>query len=503
VYLICGRADRSTLYHLALSHRLFCKMALSHLYASLNTYPEPLDPSNPLLAPPWQMRAWTSLWKSIALSAINPNATIINYAVRLRVLDLHNLACLLRRFNIINSYADRWNKEKEKENIEKRLFSDGLETYCKISSSSYDGGFRQIDVKWIVDSLADVITEKATKVTKFVYGEAYGSPHSSPEHWRRWLSNFTALGSLEIIGTTALAYTGVEAALRSCKNLKSLSINAPCKSFQADEVDGCLRDILSAISGEGLETFVLKGCQLYSKTFAALNTFHANSLRKLELLATTSFYLQPLLQSSITNLQAFTLFLPNLSWYDEPLEDDKLKDIANFLRQNKALEVLDVKAGNVDLLIPLFLDDLRLKSLTVTERYSYMILTSTPFWQAISSQADSLRSLTIANEGCINGLSRVIELDFSEIPEEVRNCICNFAELKTLNLSALGFRMSGDNLAYLLANSLCNLEQITLGTLCRTLGNPSIRELRKIERPLRLRRLRLMYNLHLYLELIQ
>jgi hypothetical protein len=318
-------------------------------------------------------------------------------------------------------------------------------------------------------------------------------------HFPQWLSAMPALDSLDVCSSTIFSATRVRDGLRSCKRLKSLSI----RKLEDDKVNEYFPSVLSALAGDGLERLVLQDCRYLSlESLEAINTFHANSLRELEL-THLSFSVLSLLSSgfagSITNLRSCRLQIESLIDMEPPSSQNR-KDIADFLRQNKALEILHIRASGPDDLVPLFLDDLNLKSLTLDE-VETKILKSERLWRAIVSQAHHLRSLVLSNEVCLGVLAYqlhqkdiLVPADSRQIPKLVCDSIRALKKLKVLSLKTVGLSVSGMDLVYILLD--CHdLEEIEIGTLGYILEETTIESLMQIERPLRLRKLWLMYRL--------
>jgi hypothetical protein len=162
------------------------------------------------------------------------------------------------------------------------------------------------------------------------------------------------------------------------------------------------------------------------------------------------------------------------------------------LRQNKGLEDLSLQATELFDLIPLFLDSLKLKSLTLIE-LSITTLKSSRFWKSIMSQANSLLSLVLENNG---GLVEERWEDyrnyFHEIPDWICRCIYNLTKLRKLHLRAIRLRVSVDDLSYIL-HRCRDLEEIKVATEGYIMRSHALMTLKPIDRPIRLRKLCLLY----------
>ena len=95
--------DSGTLYCLSLGNRFYSTVALTALYASLAKFPSDYDDELDRVAEDAtsftrRISKWSSLWKSLAMSALDSQSTIINYAGALRILNLRDLFSLMEDF---------------------------------------------------------------------------------------------------------------------------------------------------------------------------------------------------------------------------------------------------------------------------------------------------------------------------------------------------------------------------------------------------------------------
>src|SRR5579871_2029049 len=132
VLLICSflSEDLETLYYLALTCRLYSTVALPALYSSLDRFPSEYDDEDRLAEDSQsytaRLTAWSSLWRSLAMSAKDPLSTTINYAAFLRVLNLTDLLSLMEEF-----------RHQRGQQVRNCFFAGGLEEYNKLRNMSF------------------------------------------------------------------------------------------------------------------------------------------------------------------------------------------------------------------------------------------------------------------------------------------------------------------------------------------------------------------------------
>ena len=463
IYLICAAlpSDLGTLYNIALSSRLYSSVALPTLYSTLVEFPS--DDDEEKLAEDAteyanRLTKWSSLWKSLALSALNPTSTMINYAMYLRVLNLRDLLSLMEEFR--NLRAQR---------VRAEFFAEEGLRGCNKTYKVMDGQTRQ-DANASTDSLADIIASGTRNVTTLIR-QTYERPTShDTSHLSRWLTFMPTLESLQLLSAEVFEDERTRDAVANCPNLKFLEIYRWTLSnllSSTTDPDTYLSQLLSTITGQGLERLVIKHGLLSFRylSLSALSHYHGKSLNELEISDISDTCLASFsMAQNITNLRSCIL-----SYNGWVISRTTCDAISQFLARNKSLERLDLRLVGFQNILPTALPSLRLNSLCLYNVVDTVL--PDPFWNALSSQSDSLETLILRAD--------------SENPElllmtdVMLNAFRLLYKLKVLTITAFRVVITDENINEIVS-SCRNLEEITLAS--PALSNESLRFLSTLPR---------------------
>jgi hypothetical protein len=426
IHYICSQLgdDLGTLYSLALSCRLYSAVGLQALYSNLVKFPSDYDDEDRFAedakAYTSRLKKWMSLWKSLAMSALDPTSTFHNYSSSLRVLNLRDLLSLMEEFRAIRSQP-----------LRAEFFAGGLEQ-CNADTKYPNTDRLFFDYNTATDTLADIITSATRNVTTLirqtverpVTQDDWVSP--KPGHLYQWILNLPLLESLQVFSGETFLDERVREAIQYCPNFKSLAIyHWP---FVSRDVDETMADLLSSISGNGLEKLVIThgGECLREQAVLALDHCHGHSLTHLEVLEVDWYCLNALSTlTRIVNLRSCTLHAHSPS----NLSEEILEGISQFLSRNTSLTRLDLYVHNIQKVLTKALPSLHLKHLAITERLETPLIPD-GFWPAVASQADTLHSLTLRPQSD----PRLLEL--TRMSPEMLTAIRSLHNLKYLTISA-------------------------------------------------------------------
>jgi hypothetical protein len=456
--------DRGSLYSVASSSRTCAKIALPILYANLVKFPSDIDDEDRLAEDPdsltQRLIKWSSLWKSLALSSKNPTSTIIHYAAVIKVLDLHDLFTLMEEFRAPRGQIART-----------QFFAGGLEEYNKVRAISIGKTqLKRLDVDLSMDSLTDLIALTARKVTKLI------GYTPSPEYLHRWLVNMPALKALKMFSAAALSDEQVRDSLANCSNLKSLEIyHWPDWTSAPSDMDAQLASVLAAVSGAGLQRFVMSrgSGRFLELSAAALNHRHGQTLTELELLALDwdSFCSLTVVQN-LSNLRSCTLDIShdsaNFPFLGDILDDETASSLSQFFVQSTCLETLHLHIPYPEKILRPAIPQLHLKSLFIEYHQESPLRKS--FWPVISSQSDTLERLTL------NCQDRT---DPDRLPSELLTTICTLHKLKYLGIEAIDIcLLTNSEVGEIVANCP-HLEEVIFASTA--LGNEALEHLAMLE----------------------
>ena len=415
--------DSGTLYRLSLTTRFYSAIALPALYASLAKFPSDYDDEDRLAEDATsyirRITKWSSLWKSLAMSALDNQSTTINYARALRILNLRDLFSLMDEFRSTRSQTVRG-----------EFFAGGLEECNK--TSVYVSGTPQtvFDFNSATDALADIITRETRNVTTLIRQTMERPSLRSPGHLHRWLKNLPALETLQVFWGNAFEDERVRDAVANCPNLKSLQIYHWPATVDPDQA---LSKFVSMISGNGLERLVISHGNTCVRELAlsALSSYHGSTLTELEVLDLSDECLFALaMATNITKLRSCTFSLERVTFI---LPNEESCDIVSqFLGQNPFLERLDIGLFGVHQILTPVLPSLKLKYLSITDVLETVLPDS--FWTAMNSQSSSLEVLILKTD--------------NRYPELVRpsakmiNSIRLLYELRVLNITAFSVALN-------------------------------------------------------------
>jgi len=480
VHLICSflHNDLGTLYSLSLACRLYSTIALPALYTSLTTFPsnddeDRLQPES--LQTSARLRKWSSLWRSLALSALDPQRTFLPYARHLRVLDLRDLLSLMDELR--PSRMAPWRKA---------FFADGLEECEKVrvfASGTY------FDFNLSTDFLADIIT-KGTRNAVALIRETPERPTAEEQgegHLARWLLNLPHLEFLQVFSAEVFEDERVRDALTQCPKLRSLTIylwSQAAALGEATAEDSALSQLLSSAGqGVGLERFVMEhGTRTFGQlSISALSHFHGRTLVELEILdISTSALTQLSLASNVTQLRICTLSYDSHITPEIDNIENYIKTLSSFLSSNASLQILDIRVPNMEAVLKSSLQNLHLHTLRLTELIKPRVesLFGPDFWKAISTQSSSLQELylppPLVSENSL--------VEFSDLPGDMMTAVCSLPKLRTLE--ARGFtRYITDEDVYNVVINCRELRQLMLtsplltdAALMSLSGLPELRE---------------------------
>lgn len=416
IHLICSQLaeDLRSIYSLALSSHLYSSVALPALYSHLSKFPADYDDEDRLAEDPTayttRLTKWSSLWKTLAHSAITPRKTTINYAAALRVLNLRDLCSLMEEFG---KYVGQTARTK--------FFEDGLEEYNKTRLLSVGKRNNSIfDWQNATDCLTDLIVKETKNVTILI------RQTTLPDHLHLWLQNTPSLEALQLFSGSTLGDERVVEALTGCPNLRSLELYYWQPSGSSEDLDALFARFLRSMV-VGLRRLVIKNCRpcFGELALSALAHYHGNTLTELEAndLQSDCFYSLSL-ASNITNLRSCVLYVDEMVRFAEP--EDKFAVVSEFFARNTSLETLSVGIVATSRILGTALPNLHLKHLTITDTVDEVIPDT--FWPAISSQANSLETLILDSKDHF--------LEMKLVPEEMLKAICLLHKLKVLAISA-------------------------------------------------------------------
>ena len=400
-----------------------------------------------------RLTKWSSLWKSLALSALNPTSTTINYAACLRVLNLRDLLSLMEEF--------RYHRAQR---VRAEFFAEeGLQN-CNKTYTFMEGQVRY-DANASTYSLADIVASGTRNVTTLIRQTSERSSPNEASHLSRWLTCMPALESLQLLSAEVFEDKRARDAVTNCPNLKSLEIylwtlNNALSS--TTDPDASMSKLLSTITGHGLERLIIKHGLLSLRHLAlsALSHYHGKSLNELEILDISDACLASFgIAQNITNLRSCIL-----SYEGSVIPSTTCDAISQFLARNKSLERLDLRLVGLQDILPTSLPSLRLKRLCLYD-FTDTVLPD-PFWNAISTQSDSLETL-------------ILQAD-SEPPELLRatdamlNAIQLLYKLKVLTITGFAVVITDGDINDIVS-SCQNLEEITLAS--PALSNESLKYL--------------------------
>ena len=377
--------DGGTLYRLSLTSRFYSTIALAALYASLTKFPSDYDDEDRLAedATSYSLRItkWSSLWKSLAMSAVDNRSTTINYARALRILSLRDLLSLMEEFRSLRAQS-----------VRQTFFAGGLEQ-CNMTRTYNISGTPQtvFDFNSSTDALTDMITRETRNVTTLIRQNTERPSLDQPGHLHRWLRHLPALETLQVFSGDTFEDERVRDAVTNCPNFKSLQIYHWPANVDPDEA---LSQFVSSISGRGLERLVITHGHNCVRELAvsALSFYHGSALTELEVLDVSDACLKALeMATNITNLRSCTFSLAGLR-FTFPNEES-CDIVSQFLGRNPSLERLDLGLFGVDKILTPVLPILKLKHLSITDVHETILPDS--FWTALNSQSSSLELLTL------------------------------------------------------------------------------------------------------------
>ena len=405
-----------------------------------------------------RLTKWSSLWKSLALSALNPTSTMIDYAACLRVLNLRDLVSLMEEFRFPRAHrvrAEFFAEEGLKDCNKTYKFMEGQIKY-DVNASTY--------------SLTDIIASGTRNVTTLIRQTSERPFPYEVSHLSRWLTFMPALESLQLFSAEVFEDERARDAVTNCPHLKSLEIYlwAPSNAISSTtDPDTSMSKLLSTITGHGLERLVIKhGFSSFRHlALSALSHYHGKSLNELEILDISDVCLASLgMAQNITNLRSCILSYDGLV-----IPSTTCDAISQFLVRNESLERLDLRLVALQDILPSALPSLRLKRLCIND-FTDTVLPD-PFWNAISTQSESLETL-------------ILQAD-SETPELLRMSnamlisIRLLYRLKVLTITAFAVVVTDGNINEI-ASSCRNLEEITFAS--PVLSNESLKYLSTLPR---------------------
>jgi hypothetical protein len=396
-HTICSllKDDRSTLYSLALSSRLLSKVALPILYANITEFPGTAFWDLPgvfeleteeLKA---QVSKWMSLWRSLALSALDSNSTTMNYASLIRCLDLDDLDSL---------GGEVWagGPTRRQAELQAEFFAGGLEDvhkgYIALSPFPRESNFSLV--------LADIVLSGTRNLRKLVYVHSLlpefhlNTSTAGIGYIYRWLTNLPLLEDLQVPLRDLYRSEKASEAIKSCPSLTSLQIEGKDESLWFQDTSILNGRFFSWISEKGLEKLEIDlGVEWVDKgAVDELARCHGNTLTSLTVACQDSNRFLTALSgaSQIVNLRSC-----NLSTSSPPIVVE-LEHLGQFLGRNKSLEHLSL--GFEDKLEPILrlaLPCLHLINLSidVSDSDNHRLLDS--LMSPISSQSSSLESFNL------------------------------------------------------------------------------------------------------------
>ena len=410
--------DSGTLYRFSLTTRFYSTIALAALYASLTKFPSDYDDEDRLAedATSYVVRIsrWSSLWKSLAMSALDNQSTTINYARALRILNLRDLLSLMEEFRTLRAQP-----------VRQTFFAGGLEECNKTRTYNISGTPQTVfDFNASTDALADIITRDTRNVTTLIRQNTERPSLDQPGHLHRWLRHLPALEILQVFSGDTFEDERVRDAVTNCPNLKSLQIYHWPANVNPDEA---LSQFVSTISGKGLERLVIthgNSC-VRELALSALSSYHGSTLTELEVLDVSDICLSALaMATNITHLRSCTFSLEGVP-YDFPNEES-CDIVSQFLGRNPWLERLDIGLFGLDKILTPVLPHLKLKYLSITDVLETVLPDS--FWNAINSQSSSLELLALKT---VNRYPELVRPSAKMI-----NSIRLLYKLKVLNITA-------------------------------------------------------------------
>jgi hypothetical protein len=433
--------DLGTLYNLALSSRLYSSVALPTLYLKLVKFPSDDDEDRleeDATSYANRLTKWSSLWKSLALSALDPTSTMTNYAAYLRVLNLRDLLSFMEEF-----------RSPRAQRIRAEFFAEkGLQN-CNKTYKSFGGQIRY-DVNESADSLTDIITSGTRNVTTLIRQTSEQPFPDKALHFCRWLTFMPALESLQLFLAEVFEDERARHAVVNCPNLKSLEIylwtlNLP---LPPTDPDTSLAQLLSTIAGRGLEILIIKhGSTSFGHlSLSALSRYHGKSLKELEILDISDGCLASFGMAQITNLRSCILSYSGLV-----IPSTTCNAISQFLARNTSLERLELRLAGLQDIFPTAIPSLRLKYLCLYPLFNDVLLD--PLWNAISTQSDSLETLIL------RGVSQ--DPDSPCNIDTMLNAIRQLHKLKVLTITTSGVVVTDGDINQIVSNCR-NLEEITL-----------------------------------------
>ena len=445
--------DLGTLYSLALSSRLYSSIALPTLYLKLVKFPSDDDEDRleeDATAYVNRVTKWSSLWKSLALSALDPTSTMTNYAAYLRVLNLRDLLSFMEEFRSPRAQCIRAEFFAEK----------GLQNCNKTYKSA--GGQIRYDVNESADSLTDIITSGTRNVTTLIRQTSELPSPNKPLHFSRWLTFMPALESLQLFLAEVFEDERARHAVINCPNLKSLEIYSwtMYNALSTPGPDTSLAQLLSTITGRGLEILIIKHGFLNfgHLSLSALSRYHGKSLKELEILDISDVCLASFGMAQITNLRSCILSYPGLV-----IPNTTCDAISQFLARNTSLERLELRFAGLQDIFPTAIPSLRLKHLCLYNFINSLFLD--PLWNAISTQSDSLETLVLG------GVSQIPDSPCNT--DAMLNAIRPLHKLKVLTITTSGVVVTDGDINQIVS-SCRNLEEITLAS---RLSNESLKSL--------------------------
>jgi hypothetical protein len=467
--LICNQLtdDLGTLYRLSFCSRFISSIALSTLYSSLVKFPSDYDDEDRIgedaTSHTLRLTKWSSLWKSIAVSAINSRSTASNYAAALRVLNLRDLLSLMEEF-----------RTPRVQNVREEFFSGGLEVCNKTRSFTFGNTPRTIfDANLSSDSLADLMAPGLRNVTTLIRQTTERPSSGGPGHLYLWLTHLAALESLQIFEAEVFEDKRTRDVVKNCPNLKSLELYMwTLGSGTIIDPDIALSQLLSTIQGHGLERFVVKhGHECFRQaSLDALCRYHGSTLTEFEVSDISesclgSFGMVP----SITNLRSCTLQFDNRRYAFGPNMGETFESVSQFLIQNKNLERLDLNLFGIEHIIPSALPSLRLKYLSIA--YVNDIVLPKACWTAIATQSNTLESFVLRNN------NRAHEFLYSA--DEMMNAIRLLYKLKFLGITTFSVIITDLDIGNIALNCR-DLEELSCSS--PSLGDASLRALSTLPR---------------------
>ena len=451
VHLLCSAVQHvGTLYNLSLSSRLYSSVALSALYSNLVKFPA--DDEEDRLAEDAntfhsRLTKWSSLWRSLALSALNSNSTVINYAACIRVLNLRDLLCLMEEFRIPRAG-----------NARQAFFRGGLEE-CNKTRKHIGQPDIVFDYNSSADSVADIIIPGTRNVTTLIR-QTTELPSSSPGHLFRWLNFMPGLESLRMFSAEAFEDERARDAVARCRNLKSLEIYLWTDNRRGTSEmtpDEAFSQLLSTIKEVQLKRLAINhGETLFQQlALSGLSHYHGDTLAELEIQDISEEGLLALnIATNITNLRSCILNYTGPGNFFEDDPPDYCEAISQFLIRNRALESLDLSLEAIRYVLPPVLNSsLRLKRLCITDHSDTVF--PDILWQAFASQSNSLECLI---------LRRVFpDPELFTITDAMVNAIRLLYKLKVLTI--MGFAESvTDSDIQAITSSCRDIEELSLAS---------------------------------------